>query len=239
MGETMNSESGTHWVRADGVTKAYAVGKEEILALPPTSAEFQSGDVLVVHGPSGAGKSTFLKIVGLAIPPTSGEVIVDGVPAPRVPSKAASRMRAEFFGMVFQDLLLDERLTARENIVLPVRASRGWGGGGLSEETQKWALELAELFGVSHRLDFPARLLSGGERQRVAIARAMVVRPPILILDEPTASLDPKNVEIVVTGVEALAKRGHGIVVATHGEHFDALASATLTLGAFHRGDAE
>jgi ABC-type polar amino acid transport system ATPase subunit len=167
------------------------------------------GDILAIMGPSGSGKTTILRaIAGLDVH-DSGRIAVDGGRA----------------GMVFQFHCLFDHLTAIENVCLaPVHAH-----GLRKEEAIRRGLELLTAFGVDHRAGALPRELSGGEAQRVAIARALAVDPHVLLLDEPTASLDPDRRAELGALLLDLARQGRTLVVATHDEDF-ARAYATRTL---------
>jgi ABC-type polar amino acid transport system ATPase subunit len=175
------------------------------------------GELVALMGPSGSGKTTLLRAVAGLEPFQAGRIDVDGVvlaSGPLVKSTLVALRRK--VGMVFQFHCLFEHLTAIQNICLaPVHAH----GVGAADASQR-ARSLLSAFGVSHRADALPRQLSGGEAQRVAIARALAVDPPLLLMDEPTASLDPIRRSELGTLLRELLAQGRTLVIATHDEDF-------------------
>lgn len=201
----------------DGVTKIYGSGEAAVRALDNVDFSAGTGEVVVVMGPSGAGKTTALRVVAGLETFHSGTVQVDDLALPAgdatPPSLRALRRKV---GMVFQFHHLFEHLTALKNVWLaPVYAH-----GVLLVEAERRARELLKTLGVEHRANALPRELSGGEAQRVAIARALAVDPPLLLLDEPTASLDPGRRTELRELLRGLTAEGRTLVVATHDEDF-------------------
>jgi len=186
--------------------------------LSGVSLDVARGELLAVMGPSGSGKTTILRAVAGLESFQGGRIVVEGVrleggSAPGPPALAGLRRKV---GMVFQFHCLFEHLTAVQNICLaPVHAH-----GVKPADATRRAHELMAAFGVDHRADALPRELSGGEAQRVAIARALAVDPPVLLMDEPTASLDPARRGELGTLLRGLLGEGRTLVVATHDEDF-------------------
>ena len=176
------------------------------------------GGLVAVMGPSGSGKTTILRAVAGLEAFESGRILVDDVAlegGPAVAGETLRRLRRKV-GMVFQFHCLFEHLSALNNVCLaPVHAH-----GVSPRDAAARARELLAAFGVEHRADALPRELSGGEAQRVAIARALAVDPPVLLMDEPTASLDPVRREELGELLRGLLAQGRTIVVSTHDEEF-------------------
>jgi ABC-type polar amino acid transport system ATPase subunit len=196
------------------------------LVLAGVTADVARGEVVALMGPSGSGKTTILRAIAGLDAFDQGTIDVDGVTLKSgAASAAAMRLLRRKVGMVFQFHCLFEHLPAVKNVWLaPVYAH----GARLAEAEQR-ALELLRTLGVDHRAQALPRELSGGEAQRVAIARALAVDPPVLLLDEPTASLDPIRRAELTTIVGQLVGRNRTILIATHDEEF-ARATATRTI---------
>jgi ABC-type polar amino acid transport system ATPase subunit len=176
------------------------------------------GELVALMGLSGGGKTTVLRSVAALEAFDGGTIDVGGVvlrPGPLPPRNVAKELRKRV-GMVFQLHYLFEHLTVLQNVVLaPVNVAHK-----PLAESQKRAMELLDALGVAHRVNALPRELSGGEAQRVAIARAMAMEPPLLLMDEPTASLDPaRRGELGETLVQ-LTKSGRTLVVTTHDDDF-------------------
>jgi polar amino acid transport system ATP-binding protein len=185
------------------------------------------GEIVAVMGPSGSGKTTILRAVAGLERFQAGTIDVDGVrlDGGAAASKAALRALRRKVGMVFQFHCLFEHLSAIENVCLaPVHAH-----GVAPADARTRGLELLRAFGVDHRADALPRQLSGGEAQRVAIARALAVDPPLLLMDEPTASLDPERRAELGALLQGLQRQRRTLIVSTHDEDF-ARDFATRTL---------
>jgi ABC-type polar amino acid transport system ATPase subunit len=176
------------------------------------------GDLVCVMGPSGSGKTTVLRAVAGLERFQSGRIDVDGVTldgGADIPSSTLRGLRRKV-GMVFQFHCLFEHLSAIENVCLaPVHAH-----GTAPDAARSRGLELLRAFGVEHRAAALPRHLSGGEAQRVAIARALAVDPPVLLMDEPTASLDPERRAELGALLQGLQRQQRTLVVSTHDEDF-------------------
>jgi ABC-type polar amino acid transport system ATPase subunit len=185
--------------------------------LVSVSLEVARGAFVAVMGASGSGKTTFLRAVAGLEPFQTGRIDVDGVVLERGPASTETlRALRRTVGMVFQFHCLFEHLSALDNVCLaPVHAH-----GTPRPDAERRGLELLQAFGVEHRASALPRQLSGGEAQRVAIARALAVNPPVLLLDEPTASLDPERRSELGELLDRLRRQGRTLVVATHDEDF-------------------
>jgi ABC-type polar amino acid transport system ATPase subunit len=185
--------------------------------LDDVSLRVEPGEIVAVMGPSGSGKTTILRSVAGLERFDRGRVVVDGVEltAGPIPSATLRQLRRKV-GMVFQFHCLFEHLTAVANVCLaPVHAH-----GVTPADARSRAIELLTTFGVEHRADALPRQLSGGEAQRVAIARALAVDPPLLLMDEPTASLDPERRAELGDLLNGLRRQGRTLVVSTHDDEF-------------------
>ncbi len=194
------------------VWKIYRVGKTEYPALRGLSLSVHRGEMLSVMGPSGSGKSTLLHIAGTLDRPTSGKVIIDGVDVSRLSDAQLSDMRNRLIGFVFQSFNLVNRLTAFENVELPLAIR------GVPPDLRKAeVVEALKLVGIEYLANKRPLELSGGEQQRVAIARGIVGKPKILLADEPTGNLDTKTSEQIVKVIRDINKRlGTTVIVVTH-----------------------
>jgi len=182
-------------------------GKLEVLK--GIDCHIREKEVVVVIGPSGSGKSTFLRCLNKLEEPTSGEIIVDGIPLNSEVNVNAIRREV---GMVFQRFNLFPHMTAIQNIVLAPEIVRKTN----KTEAQKIGLELLEKVGLSDKAnEYPDRL-SGGQQQRVAIARALAMKPKIMLFDETTSALDPEMVGEVLAVMKDLAREGMTMVAVTH-----------------------
>jgi ABC-type polar amino acid transport system ATPase subunit len=182
------------------------------------------GELVVLKGPSGSGKTTILRAIAALEPFQGGRIVVDAVTLRAGGAAAGDAVRAlrRKVGMVFQFHHLFEHLSALDNVCLaPVHAL-----GMARREAERRARELLLAFGVDHRAAALPRELSGGEAQRVAIARALAIDPQMLLMDEPTASLDPARRSDLAALLRTLTAEGRTLVVATHDDEF-ARASAT------------
>ena len=195
------------------------------VVLEQVTLDVQRGEVLALMGASGSGKTTLLRTIAGLEPFDRGTVAVDAVSlASGLPDAAVLRALRTKVGMVFQFHCLFEHLTAMENICLaPVHVRHEPMAG-----VRARALELLEQLGVAHRATALPRELSGGEAQRVAIARALATDPPVLLMDEPTASLDPERRDELAGILRALLARGRTLLVVTHDEDFAAHASTRI-----------
>lgn len=211
---------------AEHLTKVFGEGKTRTVAVDDVSLEIQMGQMLCIVGPAGSGKTTLLRMICGNLRPTSGRVLVKGVDIWGLSTAENARFRLRYIGCAFQDYHLLPRLTTAENVAIPlVLRGAEWG------EAMKAATGCLESVGLSRRRDLPLVKLSSSEKQRVAIARAIVTRPDILILDEPTASLDRETGCNIISFVKAdLLSSTRAIVVVTQDERICELANATLRM---------
>ncbi|WP_233853619.1 ABC transporter ATP-binding protein [Paraburkholderia sp. HD33-4] len=199
-------------IDARGVNKSFGEGDARTQALANVAMQAYFGEMLLIVGPSGSGKTTLLSVISGILRPDSGTVTIDGVDMWQLGDDAIADLRLKRIGFVFQDYHLFPRLTTAENVAIPlILKRRDW------DESISEALRWLDVVGLKNRAALPPVKLSGGEQQRVAIARAIVSQPDILILDEPTASLDGDNGRSVIEFVKHKVLNAHRcIVIVTH-----------------------
>jgi putative ABC transport system ATP-binding protein len=205
---------------------AFGEGDARVRALRGVSITFTRGTLSLVAGPSGSGKTTLLSILGCLLSPDEGTVFVDGVAANKLSGSEKTMLRRTRIGFVFQAFRLLHSLSAVENVALGLEIREGKQGGQLRQ-----ARELLLQFGLGDKLNHEPDKLSPGQKQRVAIARALAGNPPILLADEPTASLDAeagRNIcQILRRQVD---QNGKTVVVVSHDPRWKELADRTITL---------
>jgi putative ABC transport system ATP-binding protein len=197
--------------RLSGVVKAYPMGNRQYIALRGVSLTLYAGEFTAVVGPSGSGKSTILNMITGIDRPTTGEVVMAGMPLHLMSENELARWRGANVGIVFQFFQLLPTLTALENVMLPMDFLNSYGS-----KRRGRAAALLELVGLKARSNNLPSELSGGEQQRVAIARALANDPPILIADEPTGNLDTATGEKIMDLLENLSHAGKSVIFVTH-----------------------
>ena len=209
-----------------GVRKSYHEGETEHVVLADATGVVRRGELVVLVGPSGSGKSTLLNLISGIDLPTSGDVVLDGVPVTRLEDRQRTLLRRRAIGFIFQAFNLIPTLTVAENLRLPLELN---GRGGRREEAR--IAELLDRVGLAERAgSFPDRL-SGGEQQRVAVARALVHDPLLVLADEPTGNLDAETADEVLALLDALTRgAGKTMLVVTHSPRVVELADRVLTI---------
>lgn len=198
-------------IQVKNVTKTYDGGDGIVTALGGVSLTVEEGEFLALMGPSGSGKSTLLTILGAINPPSSGEIIIDGIDVYQLTSERLADFRSEYLGFVFQQFQLIPYLTAMENVMLPLAIT-----DYSNKEQKEMAMAVLEKVGLGNKANRLPNQLSGGEQERVAIARAIVNEPPILFADEPTGALDTKTGDEIMDLFKQLNKEGQTIIMVTH-----------------------
>ncbi len=213
-------------LRVDGLSKTYGSGDAAVEAVKNASFTCEAGQFVAIVGPSGSGKTTLLAMIGGLLTPTSGTIEVNGRDIARLSKDEQAKFRRSSVGYVFQANNLLPFLTARENLLVIQRLS----GGNRGEAEQRADRLLGEL-GLAKRANALATELSGGERQRVAIGRALMNDPALVLVDEPTASLDSARGRQVVTSLleEVKARTKLGIMV-THDPEMARLADVVMEM---------
>lgn len=201
-------------LEAIGVRKVFKKGGQEVWALRGVDLVLREGERVTIVGPSGAGKSTLLQILGTLEKPTSGSVYYKGQPLNSLTDEELSNLRNREIGFVFQFHHLLQDFTALENVMIPCLI-----GGYSFERAKQAAQEILERVGLGHRLHHRPSELSGGEQQRVAVARALVMRPKLLLADEPTGNLDSQTGQELIGLLEYFNERfGLTLLVVTHND---------------------
>ncbi|KAB2928545.1 MAG: ABC transporter ATP-binding protein [Dechloromonas sp.] len=197
-----------------GIHKSYGRGSSlEVEVLHGIELSLLRGEFAALIGPSGSGKSTLLNLIGLLDRPSSGHLAIDGAATAGLDDRALTRLRGRRIGFVFQHHLLIPAFTALENVMLPMLAARGRPDG----EMRQRASDLLSQVGLGERQHHPASQLSGGQQQRVAIARALVMRPSLVLADEPTGNLDTQSADGVFALMRTInEQQGTSFLVVTH-----------------------
>ncbi len=208
------------------IIKIYYKGKLEIRALNGVSIEIQRGAFISIMGASGSGKSTLLHIIGALDKPTSGEVFLEGKNLAILSDDDLSDFRRQRVGFIFQQFNLLPTLSAFENAALPLLLN-----GNTNKKDMKRVEQLLNKVGIGHRLQHKPEELSGGEIQRVAIARALIMKPAIILADEPTGNLDSKTELEILNLLEACHQDfSQTIIMVTHDKDISSIAQKTLFL---------
>ena len=195
-----------------GLTKTYGSGELRVEALRGVDLTIELGEFLAIMGPSGSGKSTLLHLLGGVDAPSSGQVLLEGVDLASLSDDRRTIMRRQRIGFVFQTFNLLPTLSAQRNVSLPLELD-----ATPTEEARQRAQACLELVGMHHRGSHLPGALSGGEQQRVAIARALVIKPALLLADEPTGNLDSGNGRQVTALLRKLVdEHQQTIVMVTH-----------------------
>ena len=177
--------------------KAYQVGETTYEVLKGISLDVADGEFVAVMGPSGSGKTTLLNCISCYIPVDSGSITLGNEELSRLGEEGLAKVRNQQLGFVFQDFLLLDGLTVRENILLPAMI-----GGTVTTQKEARANQLCDMFGIAAiRSKYPAEI-SGGEKQRTAVARALINHPLLILADEPTGNLDSKSSRAVIHAFE-------------------------------------
>ena len=198
-------------MRLEQICRDFQVGDQVVHALDHVDLEIEAGEYISVMGPSGSGKSTLLNLLGLLDRPTSGTYWLNDRDVSALPDSELADQRQRNIGFIFQSFHLIPRLSALENVELPLVLA-----GASIKERRSRAREVLEAVGLNARLDHRPDQLSGGERQRVAIGRAIIMRPGVLLADEPTGNLDSRSGDEVVEIIEQLNRDGISLLVVTH-----------------------
>jgi len=207
------------------VQKIYQMGPDRIHALDGISLTIEDGQFVSIIGPSGSGKSTLMNLIGCLDTPTSGQYILDGTPVEKLSRNELAMVRNRSIGFVFQTFNLLPRLSALENVEVPLVYS------GIHRKLRKEiALEMLAKVGLADRSKHLPNELSGGQRQRVAVARALATRPSVLLADEPTGALDTKTGEEIMELFMDLHRDGTTIVLVTHDPELAELAPRVIRI---------
>lgn len=208
------------------VTKRFGAGNLAVTAVSDVSFTLDAGETAVIMGPSGSGKSTLLQLIGALLTPSTGTITLAGRDLGSLNGRAQARERLRRIGFIFQSFNLVASLTALDNVMLPGRLA-----GTAKRVRRERAEQLIGHLGLSHRLRHLPSELSGGEQQRIAIARALINDPPLIIADEPTASLDAASGYQVIHLLEQVtAESGKTVLVATHDHRITNVATRLLWL---------
>ncbi len=212
-------------IALSGISRTFTVGERPVHALREVDLVVEAGEYISIMGPSGSGKSTLLNILGCLDRPTAGSYLLEGQETARLSEAELSRVRRHKVGFVFQFFHLVPRLTAAENVELPLVFA------GVSPPERRERIERAvAAVGLTDRMAHRPDQLSGGERQRVAIARAMVTEPAILLADEPTGNLDSGGGGEIVELIERMNAAGLTLIVVTHDPEIGLRAGRRLRL---------
>ncbi len=198
-------------LQMSGICKDYLQGKMTVPVLRDIDFSMEEGEYVAIMGPSGSGKTTLMNIIGCLDQATSGTFFLDGEDISKCSDNRMSDIRLKKIGFVFQSFQLLPRLSALDNVALPLCYA-----GVAKKERRERAAAALERVGLADRMDFRPNQLSGGQKQRVAIARAMVNRPRILLADEPTGALDSRSGEQVMELFKSLHEEGASILMITH-----------------------
>ena len=201
-------------IRLEMVNKTYQVGESPLRALRDVSLSIEAGEYLSIMGPSGSGKSTLLNMIGLLDRPDSGRYWFDNVATEVLAEEKRARLRGANIGFIFQSFHLVNRLTAFENIELPLMLAEQ-----PVKQRRQAVAEVVEMVGLTSRAKHKPNQLSGGQLQRVAIARAIVMRPRLLLADEPTGNLDSRSGGEVIEVLESLNREGITLIMVTHDQN--------------------
>jgi putative ABC transport system ATP-binding protein len=209
----------------EDVTRVFQVGDSEVRALDGVSLDVRRGESIALMGPSGSGKSTLLNVLGCLDTPTGGRYVLDGEAVEKLTEDQLADVRQRRIGFVFQAYHLVARMSAVRNVELPMIFA-----GVAPAERRRRAEEALVSVGLAKRLTHRPDQLSGGERQRVAIARATVMRPSILLADEPTGNLDTKSGDEILAVLDRLNAEGLTLVIVTHDPRVGARARRLLRM---------
>ena len=212
-------------IHARDLRKTYHVGDQMVQALDGLDLDIQANEYVALMGPSGSGKSTLMNMLGCLDSPTSGKYILNGQDVSRLDDDALAEIRNREIGFVFQTFNLLPRYTALENVALPMI----YGGFSKSERDAR-AREVLTQVGLGDRMDHKPNELSGGQRQRVAVARALVMKPSIILADEPTGNLDTATSLEVMQLFSDIQKAGNTVILVTHEEDIAKCAHRTVRL---------
>lgn len=222
----MSRDAAAPTLFADGISARYSPSSgEPVEALRTVTAHFSPGTLVAVMGPSGSGKTTLIHALAGIMPLSAGEIRFGAAIVSRLSEGKRDAWRHATCGMVFQDFRLIEELDILSNVILPITFSKARVG----EDVRKRAGALLERFEVPHRSSAVSHL-SRGQRQRVALARALILDPPLILADEPTASLDSENGDRIAREFSELAKAGKTVVCVTHDTRLAAQASSVLRM---------
>ena len=198
-------------VKIENITKKYDEGT---VALSNFSLAIEEKEFVAIMGPSGAGKSTLFNLIAALDNPTEGKLYVKGKEVNGLDDKAASKYRMKTIGFVFQNFLLNPKLSAKDNIVMAMLINKEIDSSEYDERAEK----LLDKFGIFDCKDKLPKQMSGGEQQRVAIARALANEPEIILADEPTGNLDEENEKNIFTYLKELSQNGKTVIVISHND---------------------
>lgn len=219
-------------IKVENLSKIYAGGDLAVRALDRVSFHIPKGEFVAIVGKSGSGKSTLMNLLGCLDTPSGGVYELDGRCVSGLQLSKLSAVRNRKIGFVFQGFHLVSRLTALENVMLPLRFA-----GIPREEQMCRANEALDAVGLSHRARHRPSQMSGGQQQRVAIARAIAMKPPLILADEPTGNLDPANGKEILNLLKTQHRRGATVLVITHDMEIAAHAERVLEIenGTIHQ----
>jgi putative ABC transport system ATP-binding protein len=200
-------------IHLEQIRKSYYMGKQELRVLKGIDLDIKKNEYVALMGPSGSGKSTLMNIIGCLDSPTAGKYILNGHDVSKMLDDDLANIRNKEIGFVFQQFNLLPRLTALENVALPLV----YAGSSRKQRTEM-AMNVIQKVGLEDRKDHKPNELSGGQCQRVAIARALVNNPSLILADEPTGNLDSKTSNEIMEIFGKIQEAGNTVVLVTHEE---------------------
>jgi lipoprotein-releasing system ATP-binding protein len=214
-------------LEAVDIVKVFGSGDTATVVLRGITARVSAGEFVALVGPSGSGKSTFLSIAGTLLTPSSGQLRIAGEDVLHATEPGLARVRNRHLGFVFQFHHLLEDFTALENVLMPVYGARA----RIDASSTARARSLLVRVGLADRAEFAASKLSGGQKQRVAVARALIMRPELVLADEPTGNLDQKSSGEVMALLRELSRdEGTSFLISTHDEALAKRCDRILTM---------
>ncbi len=198
-------------ISVNDLKKTYIMGTTQVHALQSVTLDIDNNEYVALMGPSGSGKSTLMNLLGCLDTPTSGDYVLNGINVSTMTDSDLAEVRNKEIGFVFQTFNLLPRLSALENVALPLV----YAGKNKRQRLDR-AKEVLTMVGLGDRVDHKPNELSGGQRQRVAIARALVNDPAIILADEPTGNLDTKTSIEIMGILEKIHQHGNTIILVTH-----------------------